>query len=364
MKKIDDIVIYRDDRYYSAFPSIVRRPDGELIVAFRRAPERRPYGGQCTHADPNSQLVLVRSTDNGRTWAEKPGLIHAHAMGGSQDPCLVQLADGTILCSSYLWVLLSASAEHPPRANRPNGWKFAFAGGYLLRSGDGGRHWQGPILPPPVPGAASADHSAAPLPAYNRGAIIESSDGVLYWAVVRTDGGRGAGERTSVHLLASTDRGDNWEYRCPVAVDDKVTFNETALYETPAGDLVAFIRTADFDDRTVVARSTDRGRSFGPWQDAGFQGHPHHASRLPDGRIFLVYGYRHEPFGIRARALDAECANPADAPETILRDDGGNTDLGYPWSVVLPDGNVLAVYYFNVADGIRHVAGTLVDPTD
>ena len=41
MRKIRDLVVYADPRYYCAFPSIVRRPDGELIVAFRRAPDRR-----------------------------------------------------------------------------------------------------------------------------------------------------------------------------------------------------------------------------------------------------------------------------------------------------------------------------------
>ena len=88
-----------------------------------------------------------------------------------------------------------------------------------------------------------------------------------------------------------------------------MTFNETSLYETPKGDLVAFLRTADFNDHTAVARSTDHGKSFQPWQDAGWQGHPHYALRLPDKRVLLVYGYRHAPFGIRARVLDAECTN-------------------------------------------------------
>jgi hypothetical protein len=30
--KIKDIVFYTDDEFYSSFPSIVRRPDGELLV--------------------------------------------------------------------------------------------------------------------------------------------------------------------------------------------------------------------------------------------------------------------------------------------------------------------------------------------
>ena len=38
------LVLYEDPKFYAAFPSIVRRPDGELIVAFRRAPERKQFG--------------------------------------------------------------------------------------------------------------------------------------------------------------------------------------------------------------------------------------------------------------------------------------------------------------------------------
>ncbi|MBI1785338.1 exo-alpha-sialidase, partial [Candidatus Sumerlaeota bacterium] len=130
---------------------------------------------------------------------------------------------------------------------------------------------------------------------------------------------------------------------------------------TPKGDWVAFIRTSNFNDHTVIARSTDGGRSFQPWADAGFQGHPHYALRLPDLRVLLIYGYRHPPFGIRARVLDAECANGAAAEEIILRDDGGNGDLGYPWATMTADGRILVVYYFNKNDGARQIAGTVLE---
>jgi len=77
LRKVGDLVIYQDDKFYSAFPSIVRRPDGELLVAFRRAPERRSLGEkQVSHTDPNSQLVLVRSRDAGKTWSQEPELIY------------------------------------------------------------------------------------------------------------------------------------------------------------------------------------------------------------------------------------------------------------------------------------------------
>ena len=138
-----------------------------------------------------------------------------------------------------------------------------------------------------------------------------------------------------------------------------MSFNETSLYETPKGHLVAFLRTEGGDDHTVIARSIDRGRSF-QWEDAGFQGHPHHAIRLPDRRVLLVYGYRHPPFGVRARVLDAECKGFATAEEIVLRADGGNGDLGYPWATMVSNKRALVVYYFNRGNGIRHIAGTFL----
>src|SRR3546814_13626800 len=79
----------------------------------------------------------------------------------------------------------------------------------------------------------------------------------------------------------------------------------------------------------------------------GFQGHPLQALRLPDDRVLLVYGYRHKPFGIRAKILNAECTDFKTAQEFVIRDDGGGSDLGYPWAVLLDDNKVLVTYYFN-----------------
>ena len=82
-RKVEDLTIYADARFHCAFPSLVRRPAGELLVAFRRAPDRRLLGEKgVRHVDPNSYLVLVRSRDDGRTWTKEPQLIYAHPFGG------------------------------------------------------------------------------------------------------------------------------------------------------------------------------------------------------------------------------------------------------------------------------------------
>jgi len=358
IRKVEDFVIYSDARFYSAFPSIVRRPNGELLVAFRRAPERRVLGEPgSSHTDPNSYLVLVRSRDDGKTWSKTPELIFAHPFGGSQDPCMVQLRDSSILCSSYGWALLQPEAL-ARLTNSAKAGNFAFLGGYLLRSEDSGHTWQGPIFPPPVPGEVTLDPFGQPIPAYNRGAMCQGKDGRLYWVVAANTAP--STKKTGTHLLISSDSGRTWRYSCPVAKDEKVEFNECSLYETLKGDLVAFLRTEGFGDHTVTARSNDQGGSFQKWEDAGFQGHPHYALQLPEGRVLLVYGYRHAPFGIRARVLDSECTNAASAAELVLRTDGGNGDLGYPWAVLTSKDRALVVYYFNAANGTRHIAGTVL----
>lgn len=362
LRKVRDLVIYEDAQFYAAFPSVVRRPDGELIVAFRRAPARRALGEKGeSHVDPNSYLVAMRSRDDGATWSAQPELIYAHAFGGSQDPCLLQLRDGTLLCASYGWTFVKpetvAGMKEPYFQTKPG---VVFLGGYLVRSDDGGKTWQGPIYPPHITPELNHDPYNQPIRAYNRGALYEGRDGRIFWVVAATDRAMPT-RRQSNHLLISEDKGLTWRYSAPVAVDDKVTFNEASAYETPKGDIVAFMRTANYDDQACIARSTDGGKTFQPWQSMGWKGHPLQALRLADDRVLLVYGYRHKPYGIRARVLNAECTDFATAPEIVLRDDGGTTDLGYPWAVALDAKRVLVTYYFNKSDGTRHIAGTVLD---
>ncbi len=356
--KEKDVIIYSDDQFHSAFPSVVRRPDGELIVAFRRAPNRTVFGDKSTnHTDPNSYLVQVQSTDNGETWTTKPDLILAHPFGGSQDPCMIQLADDSILCASYGWAL-PRTETWKTWGNVPHAGSFTFFGGYIVRSTDGGNTWSDIILPPTLPGNDAKTAFNTPMPAYNRGSMYQGKSGRVFWAVARHVFG-GEYTRTENHLITSDDGGLTWDYRSPIAQDPKIVFNEASIYETPKGDIVTFIRTARFDDHTVIARSTDGGDSF-TWEDAGFQGHPHFPLRLPDGRVLLVYGYRHKPMGIRARILNPECTDYKESTEIILREDGGGSDLGYPWATMMADGRVLVCYYYNLNNGTRHIAGTIL----
>ncbi len=362
IKKVKDFVIYEDTLFYSSFPSVVKNEDGEILVAFRRAPDRKIFKEKgSNHVDPNSYLVFVRSEDNATTWSREPELLYAHPFGGSQDPCLLKLNDGTILCTSYGWAFLREDGlknlKQPVFGNKEGS---VFLGGYYLSSKDNGNLWNGPFYPPSIPSEIKYSALGNPLPAYNRGALYEGKDGRIFWVVAAGTDKENI-SKTSNFLLISEDKGKTWKYSCPVAEDENVAFNETSIYETPKRDLVAFLRTAGLGDQACIARSTDGGRSFAQWEKMGFQGHPLQALRLPDNRVFLVYGYRHEPFGIRARILNAECTDYETADEIIIRADGGNSDIGYPWAVMLDDNHVLVTYYFNINNSTRHVAGSILE---
>lgn len=359
VRKVKDFVIYQDPAYYSSFPSIIKRPNGEIFLAFRRAPERKGFGEKGTsHVDPNSYLVALRSKD-GENWTNEPELIYAHTFGGSQDPCLLQIKNGDILCASYGWAFLRPDGMANLKKPYFEAGGAVFLGGYLVRSTDGAKTWQGPIYPTHIAPEINVNPLGQPVPAYNRGALYEGKSGRIYWVVAASDSN--SPKKTSNHLIVSDDKGLTWKYQSVVAIDDKASFNEASAYETPKGDVVAFLRTAGMDDQACIARSTDDGKSFGKWQSMGFQGHPMQAMRLPDSRVLLVYGYRHKPYGIRARILNAECTDYATAPELVLREDGGSTDIGYPWSVQLDKNRVLVTYYYNLDNGTRHIAGSILE---
>lgn len=356
VKKIKDVLIYKDSAFYNSFPSVVKKPDGELLVAFRRAPNRQIFGEKNNnHVDNNSYLVMVRSK-NAETWSKKPELIYAHPFGGSQDPCMLQLKDGTILCASYGWTVVRPDGK--PNLKQPyfESGGFIFLGGYLVRSTDGGKSWSEAIYPPHIEPEIHYNAYGQKVPAYNRGALYEAKDGRILWIVAAFD----SAKKTSNYLLTSKDKGLTWEYTGEVAKDPEILFNEASVYETPKGDIIGFLRTANFDDQAVIARSKDGGKTF-KWESMGFQGHPLNALRLPDNRVLLTYGYRHKPFGIRARILNAECTDFKTAPEIVLREDGGNGDLGYTWPVQLDKNRVMVVYYFNNDNGLRYIAGTILE---
>jgi sialidase-1 len=359
ISKIKDIIIYRNADFHCAFPSIIRTSNGNYLLAFRKAPNRIKLGEDRNyHVDANSYLYMIRSKD-GIIWNNNDELLYANPLGGSQDPCLLQLRNGDIFLSSYLWSF--SKPEIILKMKKPITVKsdyFVLMGGYCLKSTNEGKNWSKHYPPLSISSETRYNSFGKKLPSFNRGSLYENKAGNIFWVVASQD--QEDPQKKSAHLICSKDSGLTWEYMCVVAEDKSVSFNETSIIETPAGNIVAFMRTNYFEGHACIARSINGGLSFQDWRDMGFTGYPLHALQLKDGKVLLTYGYRNKPYGIRARILNAECTNYETAPEIIIRDDGASDDLGYPWSIELDSNNILVIYYFDDKNNIPFIAGTIL----
>jgi len=71
--------------------------------------------------------------------------------------------------------------------------------------------------------------------------------------------------------------------------------------------------------------------------------------RLADGRMLAVYGYRHEPFGVRA-CISEDGVTWDRSCEMVVAAKGAHTDLGYPSVCLTADDHVIVAYYMNGPD--------------
>ncbi|MEF3303040.1 sialidase family protein [Paenibacillus sp. GYB003] len=344
-------VLYKDGRYNS-FPSIVRLADGSFLLGFRQAPDRSALGS-VTHVDPSSKAVTIRSADGDR-WSGEASVLYDDFFYGVQDPCLNVLNDGSLLATCFMWKVYDKE-DAPARDtgiwhNVYDRWAARNVGCFSLRSTDNGRSWDRPI---PFPIADMAI----------RGNCVQLPDGSVLAPLY---GKRG--DTFDVVVARTTDRGATWSELATIPAADGYHFHEPNLYRTPSGKLVLFTRSlkklrepGEKASPLFTAESADGGLTWSePAKHDIFSPSPFHLLRLKDDRVLLSYGYRHQPFGVRAIALDPECANIDAAEETVVRDDGLGGDIGYTSAAQLEDGRVLITYYYYGDDSLRYIAGSYV----
>lgn len=353
MKRIEPLehrIIYKD-RQYNTFPSAVKNRDGSYVIGFRQAPDRRSVYGAHGHIDPSSKAVTVWSPD-GRSWSETTEPLFDHFYCGVQDPCLNLLADGTIVGTFFMWKVFEKGDLPEQSRDRTvyKDWQARKAGAYTVRSVDGGKTWDRPIEIS-IPDVAI------------RGTGVELTGGGLLVPMYRL------GENGFDVVVARTDdKGGSWETHAVIGCCDGYDFVEPFLYRTPSGKIMAFIRTRLRSGDTskengsplYTSESLDEGKTWSrPVRRSYRSPSPFHALGLHDGSVLLTYGYRYAPQGIRAVLLDPECERWDDAVETVLREDGGGSDIGYTSSVQLDEQTALVTYYYYDDDGYRYIAGTL-----
>jgi hypothetical protein len=145
-------------------------------------------------------------------------------------------------------------------------------------------------------------------------------------------------------VIASADKGLTWSEVGEVPNVEGVAFYEPHAIELTDGSLLALLRThlgKGFHFQIWKSLSRDGGRTWSTPEYLAV-GSPPHLLRHSSGAIVCTYGYRREPFGIRAIISRDEGVS---WDEFVLDDSLPDDDLGYPSSVELADGSIYTVFY-------------------
>ncbi|MDE0103379.1 MAG: sialidase family protein [Bryobacterales bacterium] len=324
----------------------------EILVGFGMGHYKE--AGLSHHIDREKPEVamLARSLDGGETWVlEDPGAqgyllteggyLHGVTRPGVTLPDLREPEGGVDFTHPDFALTVRTNSIH--------------AGiGRTFYSYDRGRTWDGPFRLPnfDAPGIA-------PRTDY----IVDSKDQCTLFITAAKSNGR-EGRPLCVR---TTDGGKTWTRLAWIGPEPEEGFSiMPASVRLSEAEILVTVRMRDDSRRWIGAYlSSDDGAS---WEylgeavpDAGV-GNPPAMIQLEDGRICLIYGYRAEPFSIRARLSSDQGRTWSD--DIVLRDDGASRDIGYPRAVQRTDGKVVTVYYFtDEASGPeRYIGATIWTP--
>lgn len=339
---------------YFGWPTVARLEDGTLLVA--------SSGLRSEHVCPWGKTVLNVSEDNGVTWSP-PRVINDSPLD-DRDAGVVCLGGGRVLVTWFTSDTRHYAAQPWIREwlgeEEMQAWQETLSGvtdelasqhlgSWLMLSPDRGASWSAPVRVP-----VSAPHGP-----------IRLRSGELLYLGKRFVTGWDEMETGPITAAVSRDGGWSWEELATVPVapgTDPANYHEPHLVELPSGRLVGMIRIEDHSTKQLAGsgilpfsimqtESDDGGRSWTSPRPLGFHGSPPHVLRHSSGVLILTYGYRQESFGQRV-ALSHDDGATWDH-DWIIRDDGPDSDLGYPSTVELEDGSLYTVCYQKVAGDKR-----------
>jgi hypothetical protein len=333
--QIDNRVVYQNGFRHVHPADLIKLSNGDLLLMFREGSE---------HISIDGDVVMLRSRDNGRTWGDR------QVIGGlknldEREGCGIQLNDGTIVVGIYFNNAYSSDGGYKSKGDQPHP-ELPRLGTYIITSRDDGRTWSSPKV---------IDISKMPFSSMEgpTDAPIEMPDGSMLMGVI----GYGIDKdpkNTGAVMLKSTDKGASWSYLSTIAPDPggkRGSLVEPGIVRTRSGRIVVAMRN---DQPTFAMHRTysdDNGKTWAPVEKTQICGGPIDLVQLDDGRILATYGVRPNnsmPAGIRACFSNDNGVTFDPATEIQIRNDFVNWDIGYPESLLLGDGKVLTVYYYNM----------------
>ena len=342
------IASYPDDFFgYFGWPTVARMPDGKIVAV--------ASGFRNAHVCPFGRSVFFYSTDQGQTWSS-PRVI--------QDSPLDDRDTGIVSCSGdrllMTWFSTDIRGQFDKytknfEASRLTRWSDGlrritdvnakkWVGAWCRTSEDAGETWSDPIRVP-----QTTPH----------GPIFLREGSLLFlgklFEVDMSGYSAGIGD---IAAMKSHDFGRSWQPLGTVPFfegTEQANYHEAHVAELKTGKLVGLIRLESAREGIDTAElglerfmqmyteSKDGGITWTPAEPMNFHGSPPHLLVHSSGALVVTYGYRLEPYGVRAMISYDE--GTSWEYDYILRDDGPDSDLGYPSSVELDDGRIFTAYY-------------------
>lgn len=321
---------------YMGWPTICRRKNGEVIVAFS--------GDRDAHVSVSGKVQAIRSKDGGETWSEPETWVDG--ILDDRDAGLLELADGTLLLKwftsvNFSWCDVPEWTDYFHTLD-PKAMKEAF-GSFTARSTDGGKTWEKPVRT-----LGSTPHGAIQLKSgrllmvstqhhFGEPKSFEAEHPFHNPVEVSDDGGR---TWTEIGCI-----GEN----LPRIHGGRLC--EPHVVEFPSGKLLAFYRWEEDCCHLLQTESTDGGKTWSTLQVTEIDGFPPHLLLLEDGSALLSYSRRREGHWGEYVRMSKDEGRTWDAIGEVALDRLPSeahcygVDFGYPSSVRLEDGTFLTAFY-------------------
>jgi hypothetical protein len=316
----------------------------EILVGFEVGHFRNTDRGHAIDYTKPAEHVLARSPDGGETWTiERPDGLQPppgeKIAGVPTDEGGRQLSDapGNIDFANPDFILTARMTSIHAGQSR------------FYYSMDRGKTWNGPYRLP--------NFGQKGIAARTDYLINGKHDLTMFLTAAKSNGREGR-----VICVRTRDGAKTWtmeSYVTPEPEGDDYAIMPSSV-RLDANTILTAVRYRKFIDTFI---SKDNGKTWDrlgrPAPETG--GNPPSLVLLKDGRLVLTYGRRLQPYGIRARVSTDQGKTWGD--EIVLRDDGGNWDLGYTRTMQRKDGKLVTAYYYNTAaNSERFIGATIWEP--
>lgn len=353
MKLLDSGIVFEGKAGTSTagcyIPSICSLSDGSVLVSYRVGSDKMAEDGN---------VQFSRSRDGGKSW--KPpvqpfNLTFAGIKGSFWAAYVSEIEKGRLLTALF-WLNRSRHQDKPHF--NPETLGIVPTKTLLSESTDFGDTWSKPWELDPSP-------FDCPLPVENGVSRLPDGTLICFFEKYKSYEDPKPWEQAAI-IKFSYDGGKTWPDYAVAARDPKgrIWYNDQRGAVLRDGRVLNFYYTFDSEQKRYVNIhrniSEDGGRTWSMPEDTGVPGQPAQPVELEDGRIVLVSVERQAARTVSAR-VSTDCGKSWSSEPVLTiysRSPSGGTargsedfsdwskyDFGRPQAVLLPDGDVMVVYY-------------------